>query len=595
MDNNEYGASFKIQWGALLYAVLLIASFFATQALRNAISGILFLFVFILPIISIVCAVMGRSLVQVYVSSDKQRCEKDAPVNYEIRIINTSPIPYPFLEAFITHPRDDGIRCLKKRMYLSLAPFDGYIINKDVSFRYRGLYEIGVSHLYISDFLRLVRIRVDIDNYSNIVVYPRILNVAAEDHHAYTELPSVHAPTATAEMAEAANIREYRMGDSQKSVHWKLSSKTEELQVKDYSINRDRNVYIFADLAEHTPCPEKKRTKAPEKKLKKMLTQKERKKVKLSVAAVATAKSTVDKLGKNLGVKGGIFSLFSKKKKKQRKDIKGVDAKTMDTVRMIDNLIDETAFAQARRRKENKQKMKNAKNAEKLQKQAEYIEAINAEEEAEKAIIDKLYSDISEVIADDDNVRVDDAILAWGGQLKSEYEDDMAEFCADGVVEIALSAVKRELDRGNKCTLIWYDRRASKGYSACSIASPAELEDAFNRFSAAATVSSDKRITDLIRIVNESMNVTIKYVTSNIDPYSLSEYCLIPAMFGGAGTGCTCEVMLFNPETRYVNPAARKEYAASCKSRFISSGIHMTEFKYIDTSDGRSTLVSVDY
>ncbi|MBQ8474940.1 MAG: DUF58 domain-containing protein [Clostridia bacterium] len=593
MDNNDNGGAVKIQKGAILYAIALVASFISTQALRNPISGILFLFLFFLPIISIVCAILGRSLVQVYVSSDKARCEKDAPVNYEIRIINTSPIPYPFVEAFITHPRDDGIRCLKKRMYLSLAPFDGYIIKKEVSFRYRGLYEIGVSHLYISDFLRLVRLRVDIDNYSNIIVYPRILDVAAEERHAYTELPSVHAPTATAEMAEAANIREYRMGDSQKSVHWKLSSKTEELQVRDYSINRDRNVYIFADLAEATPCPEKKKVKAPEKQMKKMLARKEKKKIRLSDAAVATAKSKADKLSKKFGKKS-IFDLFKKKEKKQRRDIKGVDEKTMDTVRMIDNLIDETAFAQARRRKENKLKMKNAKNAEKLQKQAEYLERLNAEEEAEQAIIDKLYSDINEVISDED-YRVDDTVMAWGGKVKDEYTDDMAEYCADGIVEIALSAVKRELNMGNRCTLVWYDRRASKGYTACTIATPAELEDAFNRFSAAATVPCDKRITDLIRIVDESMNVTVKYVTSNIDPYSLSEYCLIPAMFGGAGTGCNCEVMVFNPESRYTDPLARKEYAASCKDRFISSGIYMTEFKYINIADNKSTLVSVDY
>ena len=89
--------------------------------------------------------------------------------------------------------------------------------------------------------------------------------------------------------------------------------------------------------------------------------------------------------------------------------------------------------------------------------------------------------------------------------------------------------------------------------------------------------------------------MTIKFVTSNIDPVSLSEYCAVPAMFGGAGAGCTCEVMLFNPETRYINSSARREYGATCKERLIGCGIHTTEFKYIKNNDGSTTLMAVDF
>ncbi|MBR6651531.1 MAG: DUF58 domain-containing protein [Clostridia bacterium] len=584
----ESTRSVQLLGGSYVYAVLLVISFFATQAMRHPISAVLFWFLLLLPIVSIVTAKIGCSAIQVYVSSEAARVEKDQKVGYEIRIINNAPFPYPFVEAYITQPRDDGIRCLKRKMYLSLAPFGGYIINKEISFRYRGLYEIGVSDFYITDMLRLVRLRVVVDNYSNVLVFPRMLDVSSEDHHAYTEMPSVHAPTATVEMAEAANIREYRWGDSQKTIHWKLSSKTEELQVKDFSINRDRNVYIFADLAAATPCPEIKKRDSIQQ-MKKTLKLKEKKKIRLKDVAAVTAMDKAEKL--TLRFK----NLFKKKpKKEKRRKIVG-DESTMETIEAIDRLISDTAFASAKRRKEFKQKQKKEKNAERLELKAQIMEQMAAEEAAEKAIIDKLYESITELTGDDNNIRIDDAVLSWGGKVKDEYEDDMAEFCTDGIVEIALSSVKRELSRGNKCTLVWYDSREDRGFSYFNIASPVELEAAFNRFASSATVEYDKKITDLIRVVAESMNVTIKFVTSNIDPVSLSEYCAVPAMFGGAGAGCTCEVMLFNPESRYVNASARREYGATCKERLIGCGIYTTEFKYIKNNDGSTTLVAVDF
>ncbi len=588
MNNKESTKSVQILGGSYIYAVLLVISFFATQAMRHPISAVLFWFLLLLPVVSIVTARIGCSAIQVYVSSEAAKVEKDQKVGYEIRIINNAPFPYPFVETYITQPRDDGVRCLKRKMYLSLSPFGGYIINKEISFRYRGLYEIGVSDFYISDMLRLVRMRVVVDNYSNVLVFPRMLDVSSEDHHAYTEMPSVHAPTATVEMAEAANIREYRWGDSQKTIHWKLSSKTEELQVKDFSINRDRNVYIFADLAAATPCPEIKKRDSIQQ-MKKSLKLKEKKKIRLRDVAAVTAIDKAEKL------KLSINNIFKKKpKKEKRRKIVG-DESTMETIEAIDRLISDTAFASAKRRKEFKQKQKNEKNAERIERKSQIMEHIAAEEAAEKAVIDKLYESINELTGEDNNIRLDDAVLSWGGKVLDEYEDDMAEFCADGIVEIALSAVKRELSKGNKCTLVWYDSREDRGFSYFNIASPIELEAAFNRFASASTVECEKKITDLIRIVSESMNVTIKFVTSNIDPVSLSEYCAVPSMFGGAGAGCTCEVMLFNPEARYINACARREYGATCKERLIGCGIYTTEFKYIKNSDGSSTLIAVDF
>ncbi len=581
------GKHFVLQKGFYVYVVFFLFAVIFSQSLRNPISGVLLLFLFLAPIISLIIANLGRGVIQVYVSADTARVEKHTKVGYEIRVINQSPLSYPFVEAVITQPREDGVRCQKKKIFLSLAPFGGYIINKEVSFCYRGLYEIGVSELYISDMLRLFRLKVEVDNYSNVLVYPRYLDIKAKDHHAYTELPSAHAPIKANEIAEAANIREYRMGDSQKSIHWKLSSKTEELQVKDYSINRDKNIYIFADLAAPSQPPEVKQASAASE-LIRLLTEKDKKKIRLK--SKTKELSAAEKAAAKASGKLSFFKKLFKKKKIEEKKVrsreKGADEATLTTVELIDRFIEETSDLERKRARAEKRAAKSAKAAERDAKRSEIMDQVEAEASLEESIAEQLYARIEE----SETYAVSESEIAFGGAVLPEYSDDMAEFCADGIVEIALSQAKHELNLGNKVTLVWYDSRDDKGFLAIDIAGRDELDYAFERFSSAPVAPSEKKIAELTKVIDATMNVSIKFVTSNIDPYSISDLCDVPTAFGGASSGCSCEVLLFNPEKRYVDPSARLEYAQGAKERFRSAGITMTEFKYFDNS-----LVSIDF
>ncbi len=581
------GKHFVLQKGFYVYLVFFLFAVIFSQSLRNPISGVLLLFLFLAPIVSLIVANIGRGVIQVYVSADTARCEKHTKVGYEIRVINQSPLSYPFVEAVITQPREDGVRCQKKKIFLSLAPFGGYIINKEVSFCYRGLYEIGVSELYISDMLRLFRLKVEVDNYSNVLVYPRYLDIKAKDHHAYTELPSAHAPIKAQEIAEAANIREYRMGDSQKSIHWKLSSKTEELQVKDYSINRDKNIYIFADLAAPSQPPEVKKAGTASE-LIRLLTEKDKKKIRLKSKAkeLSAAEKAAAKASGKLSFLKKLFQRKKIEEKKNRGREKGLDEGTLTTVELIDRFIEDTSDLERKRARAEKRAAKSAKAAERDAKRTEIMEQVEAEASLEESIAEQLYRRIEEA----DIGAVSESEVAFGGAVLSEYKDDMADFCADGIVEIALSQAKHELNLGNKVTLAWYDSREDKGFLAIDISGRDELDFAFERFSSAPVAPSEKKIAELTKVIDATMNVSIKFVTSNIDPYSISDLCDVPTAFGGASSGCSCEVMLFNPEQRYVDPPSRLEYAQGAKERFRSAGIPMTEFKYFDNS-----LVSIDF
>lgn len=76
-----------------------------------------------------------------------------------------------------------------------------------------------------------------------------MMNLSSPIENSTTELPTDLTRRAiSSERSEQANIRAYVGGDSLKDIHWKLSSKMEELLVRDYNTNDTRNTFIIADL-----------------------------------------------------------------------------------------------------------------------------------------------------------------------------------------------------------------------------------------------------------------------------------------------------------------------------------------------------------
>ena len=231
------------------YLFLLALALIFTQALRSSASAVLFIFMVILPVLSFILVLIGRGSVKVYVECDNTRVEKDADVEYEIRITNDSFIPLSFLEAHIIVPEDGGVRCTEQQMMISLTPGGISTVRHKVRFHYRGRYDIGVLDMRIKDPLGLFSAALADSVTRTVIVFPRMLDISGANENATTEVPTDLTRRAiTSERSEQANIRPYVGGDALKDIHWKLSSKLDELLVRDYNINDSRHTYVVCDL-----------------------------------------------------------------------------------------------------------------------------------------------------------------------------------------------------------------------------------------------------------------------------------------------------------------------------------------------------------
>lgn len=559
---------------ALLYCILLLLALVFTQVLRNTASAVFFWFLVLAPLLSFLLLMIGRASVQVYVSSDTNRCEKMAPVEYEIRVINASPLPLPFVEAVINLPRPDGVRSLRQKLVLSLIPLGMHRIQDTVRFRYRGLYEIGVQEIYLYDYLRLFRTRIDVNNYSNVTVLPRRLILDASAKTAMSDIPSPLARMQTTqEQSEQANIRDYRMGDTMKSVHWKLSSKAQELQVRDYNTNDDQHVYIFVDFAAPTPPPEVEKARK-QKRLRQLLKKRERKTVlpELRMHKIADkAEAWNAAASQNLQSFRQRLANRRQAAKRRRRLQAGNSASFVQSMDEIDSLIRATARKRVRvkRMDPQKEQKRNEDAAQREKEQALLREQIETEDAVVQKLLEEIDGDMTEIGAGE----MDAAIRAWGGAPLPDISDEMPELCADSVAEIAVASVQNEIRHGHRCTVAWFDPREEGGIYMRSTADLGSFEEIYDRFAAAPVIPETQRVFALHRLIAEAANVTIRIITANLDPSSLSEYSRIPSLFGGAGSGCIAEVLFFNPSEKYLSPMEREEYAAACAAKLRQQGV----------------------
>ncbi len=240
--------------GAKIYALLFVGALIFTQALRSRASSVFFIFVLMLPPAMLIYALLGRTALRVIMLSESATVEKQTPYTYKIRLVNEWILAYPFVEADIRLPDADCVGTYLHRVKLALPPLSDYTVNNTAAFRYRGMYEIGVERLYIYDFFRIFKICMPTDAKHAVSVLPRRRLIEFSGGEATSDSASKSPKKSESyERLEISDIREYMLGDQLKSIHWKLSTKSEELLVREYDAGASKTTYVLCDLSEQYP------------------------------------------------------------------------------------------------------------------------------------------------------------------------------------------------------------------------------------------------------------------------------------------------------------------------------------------------------
>ena len=115
-----------------------------------------------------------------------------------------------------------------------------------------GIMKINLKRLYVFDYLALFRLGKKCMADFDVVVLPTLpeKKIMAEMENEVKREPedSFSDKKSGNDSSEIFGIRDYVAGDLQRSIHWKLSAKTGDLMVKEFSRPRTDNDYVIIDL-----------------------------------------------------------------------------------------------------------------------------------------------------------------------------------------------------------------------------------------------------------------------------------------------------------------------------------------------------------
>lgn len=530
--NAHGGAALVPARGMIGYAALFVGSLIFTQMLRSRASHIFFWFVLLLAPAMLLYTLTAKLALKVYLQTDRTDVEKMQPCPYELRIINSSIFAYPFIDAHLRIPRADAVRTAERRVRLSLPPMGVYSVANEISFCHRGTYEIGVSCFYVYDFFRIWRLRVDMDEYNSIFVLPRRRLLGGESVEARSDMAATAMRSALVyDRAEVLDVREYRMGDAMRDVHWKLSSKAEELLVRDFSGGSSDRTIVYCDLSARYPAKPPVPEGVDGRPLSRRAARRARKREMERVLAEQDRQRRAREMQARDELEGWMAD------GERDRDL-ATQATASPDVRAI---ADEDVMKKTDRR----------------------VAAHKGTPAAKETATGDTAAARADVMPLDVAVLSDDA-----------YYADMNEYCADGVVELAISTVLRELRAGNACMLMWFDARAALGAFGFELAREADFDAIYRLFATAPLTSPDNGVGKLRSMLGDTQGIKQIFVTSAPDEAAIADLLALPGMTGGAEFGST-ELLYYDPEERFAHAEERRAYLEGCRAMLAENGILM--------------------
>ncbi|MFY9295117.1 MAG: DUF58 domain-containing protein [Caldicoprobacterales bacterium] len=161
---------------------------------------------------------------------------------------------YPFIKVYYQTP-ESWITGSLKESSCSILPGQQHIIREEIDCNIRGRFPIGIKKIEISDLFGFFNFTLDLANQSYyrslyLDVWPRILYLGSLpipqiDHEGGLKLNMM----STQEFSNISDIRQYRFGDPLKKIHWKLSSKFQDLLVKNYETDTQPEILFFIETS----------------------------------------------------------------------------------------------------------------------------------------------------------------------------------------------------------------------------------------------------------------------------------------------------------------------------------------------------------
>ena len=240
--------SIKLTSAFYVWIAVFVVAIVFTQALRNSVSFIFIIVVSALPPIDLAYGFIVRRAVSTSLYCGADTAEKNSPVPVTLTVKNRYILPVPFVEAELSLPGAAALSSVEAVIAAPLSPLGEYVFSKNVTFLYKGEYTCGIKNIYVGSLLRFFRFKLDQHKCKSIIVLPQRIRIDDIPQRYVNETSAVSAtPVKGADSAELTEIKEYVPGDPIRNIHWKLSTKAQELMTKHFGSENGLCTCVIAD------------------------------------------------------------------------------------------------------------------------------------------------------------------------------------------------------------------------------------------------------------------------------------------------------------------------------------------------------------
>ena len=202
------------------------------------------------PIISYFVTRRNKDKVRIKIEFDKVTVGENAYVKLNIIAENKSILPIENLRVHLK---------LNNRFYdamdtqvinMSVAPFKNKKLEFGMNIVYFGRVLATIEKAEVYDIFGMWKFDLDTDSNSEIICHPfgkveiDEVPISTDGSDEDEELQLIKGD----DISQISQIRDYIPGDKLQNIHWKLSAKEEELQVKEFSQPYSRDIILLVDL-----------------------------------------------------------------------------------------------------------------------------------------------------------------------------------------------------------------------------------------------------------------------------------------------------------------------------------------------------------
>lgn len=168
-------------------------------------------------------------------------------ISIEYQVRNNSIFNIPYLEIQ-NHSSKQLTGVESPKIITTLKPKEFYNQKETVVLKRRGYYQLGEIEITVRDVFGFYSLKKKITSEISLLVYPEPIELTTFRITTVEQLGELLVEDlAFQDKNRVSSLRDYREGDSVKSIHWKQSAKLDELIIKDYENRGDTYVVVFID------------------------------------------------------------------------------------------------------------------------------------------------------------------------------------------------------------------------------------------------------------------------------------------------------------------------------------------------------------